>query len=104
MAHSADCSAVASGDSVPAELLQRNVEVTDGNAALFDVAGNFAGAIPGVHEILRRQGLLAGTWCLDPDAALGPGQMEELDRVCGAYPHLTDDAFVAEHLDEWLDG
>ena len=98
-----DChAAVASGDSVPAELLQRNVEVTDCNAALFDVAGNFAGAIPGVHEILRRQGLLAGTWCLDPNERLGTGQAEELERVCNAYPHLTDDQFVAEHLDEWM--
>ena len=55
-----------------------------------------------MHEVLRRQGLLEGIWCLDPNETLSPGQAEELDRVCRVYPHLTDDAFVAEHLDEWL--
>ena len=100
-----DChDAVASGGPMPAELLQRNIAVTDCNAAIFDVANAFAGVITGVHEVLRRQRLLAGTWCLDPDETLSPGQAEELDRVCRAYPHLTDDAFVAEHLDEWLAG
>ena len=53
--------------------------------------------------MLRRQGLLQGTWCLDPRETLIPGQAEEIDRVCrGSYPHLTDDDFVARHLDEWL--
>ncbi len=98
-----ECHAAArSGGPVPAELLARNVEVTDSNAALFDVAGGFAGCIPGVHEVLRRQGLLEGTWCLDPSDTLSPGQAEEIDRVGRQYPHLTDDAFVAEHRDEWL--
>ena len=69
---------------------------------IFDAAHSFAGCIPGVHEILRRQGLLAGTWCLDETSALSLGQAEEIDRVCRSYPHLTDDDFVAEHLDEWL--
>ena len=83
-------------------MLRRSVEVTDANAAVFDVANNFAGCIPGVHEVLRRQGLLSGTWCLDTAASLGPGQGEQIDRVCRAYPHLNDDSFVADHLEEWL--
>lgn len=97
------CQAVAQGDkAIPSELLQRNIEVTDANAVLFDAAHNFAGCIPGVHEVLRRQGLLSGTWCLDPGETLSPGQSAELDRICRSYPHLTDDAFVAEHRDRWL--
>jgi hypothetical protein len=94
--------AVAEGGSVSPDLLATNVAVTDMNAALFDVAHQFAGCIPGVHEILRRQGLLPGTWCLDPEEVLSPGQSEELDRVCQSYPHLTDDAFVTENLVTWL--
>ncbi|MCX7028405.1 MAG: dihydrodipicolinate synthase family protein, partial [Spirochaetes bacterium] len=77
-------------------------ELTDANAAVFDAAHGFAGCIPGIHEVLRRQGLLAGTWCLDPGEVLSPGQAEEITRVCEAYPHLTDDEFVREHLDKWL--
>lgn len=76
--------------------------VTDSNAALFDAANHFHGCIAGLHEILRRQGLLAGRWCLDPKEDLSPGQMGEIDRVCRAYPHLTDDQFVAENLDRWF--
>lgn len=83
-------------------LLTLNVQLTDANAALFDPAHGFAGCIPGIHEILRRQGLLAGRWCLNPDETLSPGQMEEIDRVCRDYPHLTDDEFVKAHLAEWL--
>jgi dihydrodipicolinate synthase/N-acetylneuraminate lyase len=79
-----------------------NAQVTDANAALFDAANGFHGCIAGIHEILRRQGLLAGRWCLDPDEDLSPGQLQEIDRVCRAYPHLTDDDFVQAHLDEWL--
>jgi dihydrodipicolinate synthase/N-acetylneuraminate lyase len=89
---------------VPAEMLTLAAQVTDSNAALFDAAHNFAGCIPGIHEVLRRQGLLEGTWCLDPSETLSPGQAEEIERVCRDYPHLTDDAFVREHLDEWLNG
>jgi dihydrodipicolinate synthase/N-acetylneuraminate lyase len=77
-------------------------QVTDSNAALFDTANHFHGCIAGIHEILRRQGLLAGRWCLDPNEGLSPGQIEEIERVSRAYPHLTDDAFVREHLDNWL--
>ncbi|MFP4191991.1 MAG: dihydrodipicolinate synthase family protein [Candidatus Hydrogenedentota bacterium] len=90
------------GEAVPSELLGRGVEVTDANAAFFDAANGFGGCIAGIHEVLRRQGLLEGIWCLDPNEDLGPGQAEEIDRVYRAYPHLHDDAFVAEHLDAWL--
>jgi dihydrodipicolinate synthase/N-acetylneuraminate lyase len=83
-------------------LLALGAALTDANAALFDPAHQFAGCIPGIHEVLRRQGLLAGRWCLDPHEDLSPGQMEEIDRVLNKYPHLTDDAFVCEHLDGWL--
>ena len=84
------------------QLLELGAELTDANAALFDPAHGFAGCIPGIHEILRRQGLLAGRWCLDPHEDLSPGQLEEIDRVVARYPHLTDDDFVKEHLDRWL--
>ena len=85
-------------DAVPADLSSLGAQVTDSNAALFDVANDFAGCIAGIHEVLRRQGLMAGRWCLDPNEDLSPGQMEEIDRVYAAYPHLTDDAFVAENI------
>lgn len=77
-------------------------QLTDANAAIFDAANGFRGCIPGIHEVLRRQGLLAGRWCLDPAEDLSPGQLVEIDRVWHAYPHLRDDEFVAEHLDTWL--
>jgi hypothetical protein len=77
-------------------------QITDANAALFDPSHNFHGCIPGIHEILRRQGLLEGHWCLDPDEDLSPGQAQEIDRVCKNYPHLQDDEFVRSHLDKWL--
>ena len=87
---------------IPPELLALNSAVTDCNAAIFDVANDFHGVICGCHEILRRQGLLEGTWCLDPNETLGPGQMQEIDRVCAVYPHLTDDAFVRANVARWL--
>ena len=90
------------GDAIPPSLLRLNAELTDANAALFDPQHQFTGSIAGIHEILRRQGLLEGRWCLDPDEDLSPGQMQEIDRVCAAYPHLTDDDFVAAHLEGWL--
>lgn len=95
-------SVVEKGGDVPAGLLARAAEITDANAAFFDAAGGYAGCRAGIHELLRRQGLLEGIWCLDPKETLSPGQAAEIDRVCGAYPHLNDDAFVAEHLDDWL--
>jgi dihydrodipicolinate synthase/N-acetylneuraminate lyase len=79
-----------------------NGEVTDMNAAIFDVANRFHGCIAGIHEILRRQGLMAGRWCLNPNEDLSPGQLEEIDRVIAAYSHLIDDEFVAANLDSWL--
>jgi dihydrodipicolinate synthase/N-acetylneuraminate lyase len=84
------------------DALARSAEVTDANAALFDARHNFAGCIAGLHEILRRQGLLAGRWCLDPREDLSPGQMEEIDRICAQYPQLNDDEFVAQNLARWL--
>ncbi len=83
-------------------LLALGVRLTDANAAVFDVAHGFAGVIAGVHEVLRGQGLLEGTWCLDPDETLSPGQREEIERVRRAYPDLIDDDFVAERLAGWL--
>lgn len=82
--------------------LQRNAEVTDMNAAVFDVANGFHGCIAGIHEVLRRQGLMQCRRCLDPAEDLSPGQSEEIDRVVAAYPHLVDDEFVSQHLDAWL--
>jgi hypothetical protein len=88
--------------TAPAELLTLAQQLTDANAAIFDAAHAFRGCIPGINEILRRQGLLQGRWCLDLHEDLSPGQCEEIDRVCRAYPHLQDNEFVQEHLDEWL--
>jgi dihydrodipicolinate synthase/N-acetylneuraminate lyase len=86
------------------ELLSLGVAVTDCNAAFFDAANGFRGCIAGLHEILRRQGLLEGVWCLDKDETFGPGQIDQIDRVLASYPELNDDAFVAENLDTWLSG
>ena len=83
-------------------ILAQSAALTDANAALFDVRHGFAGCIAGLHEILRRQGLMAGRWCLDPAEDLSPGQLEEIDRVRVAYPELADDDFVRRHLDAWL--
>lgn len=98
----AECQAAARAGDVPTALLTRGIEVTDANAAFFDAANGFAGCIAGIHEVLRRQGLLANIRCLDAHEVLSPGQAEEIDRVSTAYPHLADDAFVAQHLEEWL--
>jgi dihydrodipicolinate synthase/N-acetylneuraminate lyase len=84
------------------DILALGARMTDANAAVFDAANQFRGCIPGIHEILRRQGLLAGRWCLDESEDLSPGQLGEIDRVCRSYPDLQDDTFVKEHLDEWL--
>ena len=92
----------ADGECVSRTLLRNATALTDANAAIFDAAHGFAGCLPGIHEILRRQGLLAGRWCLDPREELSPGQAAEIDRACVAYPHLADDAFVAAHHADWL--
>ena len=98
-----ECHAISVGSHpIPRWALQRNVEVTDCNAAFFDAANHFAGCIAGLHEVLRRQGLLDGIWCLHPDETLSPGQMEEIDRVYRAYPHLNDNDFVRAGLEAWL--
>jgi len=96
------CHVAAQQPAIPADLLRLAIEVTDCNAAFFDAANGFRGCIAGIHEVLRRQGLLEGIWCLDPNETLSPGQADEIDRVYRSYPHLNDDAFVAEHLHEWL--
>ena len=91
-----------SGPEIPIELLTLAQQITDANAAFFDAANGFAGCIAGIHEVLRRQGLLEGIWCLRKRESLSPGQSAEIDRVYAAYPHLSDDSFVQSHLDEWL--
>ncbi|WP_439597503.1 dihydrodipicolinate synthase family protein [Falsiroseomonas sp.] len=88
-------------DATP-ELLALDAQVTEMNAAVFDVAHGFHGVIAGCHEILRRQGLLEGIWCLDPNESLSPGQSDLLTAVAQRYPHLTDDAFVRANLNTWL--
>jgi hypothetical protein len=87
---------------IDADLLALDAKVTDANSAFFDVANDFQGCIAGCHEVLRRQGLLEGIWCLDPQEGLGPGQAQEITRVTGAYPELRDDDFVKANLARWL--
>jgi len=95
--------AAAAGDAAAREELGRAAsDLLDVNQAVFDPAHDFHGVIAGVHEMLRQQGLLEGIWCLDPDEGLSPGQAEEIERVRLAYPHLNDDAFIAERRDGWL--
>ncbi|WRS28961.1 dihydrodipicolinate synthase family protein [Oscillospiraceae bacterium MB08-C2-2] len=84
------------------ELMTLAAQITDANAAFFDPSHGFAGCIAGVHEVLHRQGLLEGIWCLNPEETLSPGQKEEIDRVYAMYPHLNDDAFVTANLERWL--
>jgi hypothetical protein len=96
------CRAAAGHDALPAELLALDSRITDCNSAFFDVANNFKGCIAGCHEVLRRQGLLEGIWCLDPSEGLSPGQTTEIDRVYAAHGDLADDAFIAENRDRWL--
>jgi dihydrodipicolinate synthase/N-acetylneuraminate lyase len=98
----AECHAASRADHVPKSLIRRAVEITDANAAFFDAANGYRGCIAGLHEVLRRQSLFEGTWCLDSSETLSPGQAVEIDRVYHAYPHLNDDTFVAEHRDAWL--
>ena len=84
------------------EVLALGNQITDCNAAFFDVANDFKGCISGIHEVLRRKGLLEGIWTLNENETLSPGQKEEIDRVLAAYPHLNDDHFIEENLDKWL--
>jgi len=92
----------AGAGTVSADLLALDSRVTDCNSAFFDVANGFAGCIAGCHEVLRRQGLLEGIWCLDPDETLSPGQADEITRVCREHADLADDTFVAANLERWL--
>jgi hypothetical protein len=94
--------AVAEGGAIDAELLALDSRVTDCNSAFFDVAHQFRGCIAGCHEVLRRQGLLEGIACLDPEEGLSPGQAEQIDRVLKVHADLGDDAFVAANLERWL--
>ena len=96
------CKAARAGKSVDASLLRAGAELTDANSAIFDSANSFAGCIPGIHEVLRRQGLLAGVWCLETSERLSPGQEAALDRVTRLYPSLSDDAFVRDNLETWM--
>ncbi len=89
-------------DRVDADLLAMDAKVTDCNSAVFDVANGFAGCLPGCHQVLRHQGLLAGTWCLDPSETLSPGQAAEIERVMAEHAELTDDDFVRQNLERWL--
>ncbi|MGZ8376792.1 MAG: dihydrodipicolinate synthase family protein [Gemmatirosa sp.] len=88
--------------ALSAAWLSRAAALTDANGAVFDAQHGFAGCLPGIHEVLRRQGLMRGVWTLEPHERLSPGQREELDRVLRSYPELNDDAFVAEHREGWL--
>jgi hypothetical protein len=97
------CKRAVETGAIPSGLLALDSKVTVCNQAVFDVANNFHGVIAGCHEVLRRQGLLEGIWCLDPNETLGIGQADEISRVCQDYPELTDDAFVAANLERWLD-
>jgi hypothetical protein len=96
------CKAARNKDAVPADLLALDARVTDCNSAFFDVANNFDGCIAGCHEVLRRQGLMEGIWCLNPKEGLSPGQIKEIDRVYNEHADLSDDDFVAAHLSKWL--
>jgi Dihydrodipicolinate synthetase family len=96
------CKAARDRDTIPADLLALDARVTDCNSAFFDVANNFHGCIAGCHEVLRRQGLMDGIWCLDPAEGLGPGQLKEIDRVYNEHADLSDDDFVATNLQKWL--
>jgi dihydrodipicolinate synthase/N-acetylneuraminate lyase len=96
------CQRARAAGTISGQMLTLAGQVTDCNAAIFDAAHQFSGCLPGIHEVLRRQGLLANPFCLDPHEQLSPGQAEEIDRVYRVYPHLNDDAFVSAHLAEWL--
>lgn len=89
------------GDFIPSGMLTKGVAITDTNAAFFDSANNFMGCIAGIHEVLRKQGLLKGIWCLNPQEQISDGQIDDISRVCADYPELNDDDFVSENLDKW---
>lgn len=92
----------AKSERIPSELLTLAAEVTDANAAFFDSSNDFQGCIAGLHEVLRRQGILNGIWCLNEKETLSPGQSEEIERVYEMYPHLNDDAFITANIEKWI--
>ncbi|WP_425397623.1 dihydrodipicolinate synthase family protein [Aeoliella sp.] len=98
------CHDAVNARSLEPQWLKLAAELTDANGAIFDVHNRFHGCISGIHEVLRRHGLMEQTCCLSAEECLSPGQMEQLDRIWAAYPHLRDDAFVDQHRDEWLRG
>lgn len=93
-----------SGKVIPREILTKNIAVTDANAAFFDAANSFKGCIAGIHEVLKRQGLLKGNWCLNENEKLSEGQKEEIERVYSDYPDLNDDEFVQNNINDWMKG
>jgi dihydrodipicolinate synthase/N-acetylneuraminate lyase len=97
------CKEARLAENIPSELLTLAAQITDCNAAFFDAANHYAGVIPGIHEVLRRQGLLQNIHCLDPHEQLSDGQAEEINRVNQAYPHLNDDDFVRANLANWME-
>lgn len=96
--------AIPDGAAIPEDVLALDSMVTDCNLAIYDALNNLAGCIPGCLEVLRRQGLAAGTWCLDENEVLSPGQSEQIDRVYAMYPEMNDDLFVKKNLTRWLSG
>jgi len=97
------CKAYRGCETIPAEILKLANEVTDTNAVFFDTANAFKGCIAGLHEVLRRQGLMKGIWCLNPEETMSPGQKEEIDRLYKMYPHLHDDDFIKANIDKWFE-
>src|SRR5204862_6654927 len=97
----ARCHAAVAAGRLDDDLLALDARGTDCNSAFFDVANDFRGCIAGCHEVLRRQGLLEGIWCLDPEEGLSPGQAAAIDRVIAQHPELNDDAFVRANIERW---
>ena len=89
------------GSEINRGWFSKNIKVTDANSALFDTKNNFRGCIAGIHEVLRRQGLMKGIWCLNPKETLSKGQLEEIDRIYLEYPNLNDDDFVLANIEKW---
>lgn len=89
-------------ERIEKSLLALDSIVTDCNRAIYDSQNDFKGCIPGCHEVLKRQGLFEGTWCLNPEERLSPGQAELIEQVYRDYPEMNDDAFVRKNLDRWF--
>ena len=98
-----DIKKVRNNNASLSDYITLNNQVTDVNAAFFDVKNNFKGCIAGINEVLARQGLLEGNWCLLDKERLSTGQSEEINRVYREYPQLNDDLFVKENLSKWME-